>query len=166
MSDRILGGPNAKVLPLQPEQVQQRDPLIDRLTQLAYGEDQTRVDPQMIAGIVASVKNRTALRGYPEDPIQVMEQPHQYNPFDPRDPNYPKVQSFTPAHPQWQAYETAVKQALESPAPPPFTHYISKDLYESGRAPGWMKQLKGITKIGSHVFATEPRRKKNAAGTK
>ena len=127
--------------------------LIKKLVQLAYGENRANPTPEEVHAIVGTVLERPNLAGYPDDPLEVLAQPKQYSPFNPDDPNYPVVTSFDERHPDWARFEEMVKGALAKPRAD-FTHYFS------GEPPSWAKAMGGLTRIGSHTFGREPRRRK------
>ena len=127
--------------------------LVRRLVQLAYGENRANPDPEEVRAIVGTVLERPNLHGYPDNPLDVLAQPKQYSPFNPTDPNYPVVNAFDESHPDWARFETMVKDALAKPRTD-FTHYFT------GKPPAWAEAMSGLTRIGSHTFGRENRRKK------
>lgn len=123
-----------------------------KLARLLYGENRQDLTPEEAAAIVNTVRNRALQRRLP--PEEVVEQNrggrYQYSPFNPTNPNYPEIQNFGPEHPEWGRYLDYVRGGLKQQLP--FTHYYSASMEVP---PSWSKNLKGLTRIGSHWFGTE-----------
>jgi len=133
---------------------------LELLAKLLYGENRANPTPDEAAAIVDSVRNRTKLQGYPATLEEVLNQPHQYTPFSPReDPgslqNAASTQAFGPGHPRWNEYITLAQWGLNPDRPPTgYTHYFSQKAN-----PPWAKKMK-LTQIGSHKFGVEKRKPK------
>lgn len=134
---------------------------LEAYAKLLHGENQRNLTQAEAEAIVDSVRNRQGLQGFPSDLEGVLNQPHQFTPFSPReDPasqaNAARTKAFGPDNPRWMEYITWAQGALNPERKPnPYTHYFSA----TAPVPPWARKMR-LTRIGSHRFGTEKRKPK------
>lgn len=131
----------------------------EALARLLWGENRENMTPEEAAAMGDTILNRTELVGFPDTPEEVLGQNRggrfQYSPMNPRNPNYDDVMGFGPGNPQWETYMGYANHILDPQRPrSAFTHYWT------GPDPVWAGGLTDITRIGSHKFGRENRRRK------
>jgi hypothetical protein len=74
----------------------------------------------------------------------------QYSPFNPRDPNFKRINRFDPTHPKWPEYAGHAKKILDPQRKrSAVTHYFSST------PPRWAASMVGLAKKGAHWFGQE-----------
>jgi spore germination cell wall hydrolase CwlJ-like protein len=136
------------------------------LAKLMRGENRANMTEEEALAMADTAFNRTGLAGYPATIDEVLLQPGQYHPLAPPSDsttaglaNAASTAKFGPTDPVWAQYAAYAEKALDpTRLKSPYTHYFT------GEPPTWAKSLEGLTKIGSHYFGREKRRKKTPKG--
>ena len=144
---------------MDPKNELDRELLIGKLARLLYAEQESPESEEELIRMADTVLNRPEYAGYPDTPEEVMSQPGQYSPFNPKNKRNKVMLGFGPQHPRWAEYVGYAEKALD-PARmrSKYTHYFAGD------PPPWAGHMVGLTRIGDHWFGTEPRRKKLPGG--
>lgn len=139
--------------------------IAEKLARLLRGENRQNLTEEEALAIGDSVLNRTDYAGYPDTVEDILAQQrggkYQFVPFDPTNPNFSVINEFGPGHPEWETYMAYVGRILDPKRPRgPYTNYFA------GKPPKWAVGLEGLTKIGSHTFGVDTKRRKKKRAAK
>lgn len=132
----------------------------EALAKTAYGEARGEKDPRSRLGVMYSVVNRQRGSRKGKTLWSILHEAHQYNTWDPNDPNKAEIDKFGPGHPSYDPYVQEAQGVLSGSIPDPTggsEHYLTRDLYMN-RPPGWAKRLEKSAELGSHVFLRNPQK--------
>lgn len=115
------------------------------IAKLLYGENRQGIDPEEAMMMGDTVLNRSQQRGKSIE--EILNQPEQYHPFNPEDPNNAVISSFEPGHPEWEQYYQLAGQVLD-PA-----RKRSEAVYYSLGKPKFKMEILG--RKGKHLFGKD-----------
>lgn len=125
----------------------------ERIARLLFGENSNISEAEAMQ-IADTVLNRMNDQRWPATLPEVLYQDNQYSPYNPDDPNFERIMAFNETHPLWEKYLSYAEKALA-----PERKRSRSTHYFTGKRPGWASSMSGLTRIGSHWFGREKRKR-------